>query len=401
MCDTVVVVRPDGVLFAKNSDRDPNEAQILDWQPRRNHASRAALRCTWIEIPQVGQTHAVLLSRPYWMWGAEMGVNEHGVAIGNEAVFTNQRYARSGLTGMDLVRLGLERSNSANQAAQVILALLDRYGQGGPCGLENSRLTYHNSFLIADPRRAFVLETAGKHWALEEVHSVRSISNGLTIPGFAERYRDRIRSRIAAGEARRCRTQDLAESAETPADMMRLLRDHGPPEPGRPAVVPRYSMLNGALGAPCVHAGGYVAATQTTASWVSRLRPEGSHHWATATAAPCCSLFKPVRIDQPLDVGFDAGSSYDPRVYWWRHERLHRLFDRDPELFGSIFLPQRDKIESRWRADPPEPGAAFAEALLLLEQWTAKLESTPAEDRRPGFVRRYWARRDRRAGLWE
>ena len=115
MCDTLVVTSPaagDGVtLFAKNSDREPNEAHCLLLAPAADHAAGNRLRCTYIEIEQVPHTYAVALAKPFWIWGAEMGVNEHGVAIGNEAVFTKEPYAKAGgLLGMDLLRLGLERA---------------------------------------------------------------------------------------------------------------------------------------------------------------------------------------------------------------------------------------------------------------------------------------------------
>lgn len=393
MCDTAVVVGRRGVLFAKNSDRDVNEAQVLDWQPRGRFAPGAKLRCTWIEIPQVAETHAVLLSRPFWMWGAEIGSNEHGVTIGNEAVFTHEPYAETGLTGMDLLRLGLERGASAREAVEVIVALLETHGQGGGCGLENPGFTYHNSFIVADPERAFVLETAARASAVEQVQGARSISNGLTIESFARAHGNRLRTRVSGARRRRARSTELASKALGAADMMSLLRDHGA---GRRW--PRYRWLNGAMSSPCVHAGGVFVRSQTAASWVAELSTRRVRHWATATAAPCLSLFKPVAVDQPVDLGPAPDDHDDGASLWWRHEALHRRVQREPERLAMRFLPERDATEARWLAHPPPSDVAFKEGDALLERWMRQI-GPPVADRRPSWVRRVWSRRNARAGL--
>jgi hypothetical protein len=389
----MAIVRPGEVLFAKNSDRDPNEPQLLDWQPAQEHGAGQTLRCTWVEIPQARRTHAVLLSRPFWMWGAEMGANEHGVVAGNEAVFTRRRYARTGLTGMDLVRLALERAETARVACDVIRGLLAEHGQGGGCGLESKRFTYHNSFLIADPGEAYVLETSDRESAVERVVGARSISNGLTIPGFAERYSDLIKTRVSACRARQARTQALAARAWGPRELFAILRDHGN------GPWPTYSWINGGLGTPCVHAGGLLAASQTTASWVAVLRPSGSLHWVTGTSAPCTGLFKPVRVDDPLPLRQAATDRADSVSLWWRHERFSRRALANPAQTMALFEKERDRVEERWLADPPGAGDAFAEGDRLLGEWCGRVATSPAADVRPWWVRRYWARRNRWAGL--
>lgn len=64
-------------------------------------------KCTYIKIEQVAHTHAVVLSKPAWMWGAEMGANEHQVCIGNEAVWGRESAdGEEALLGMDLLRWG-------------------------------------------------------------------------------------------------------------------------------------------------------------------------------------------------------------------------------------------------------------------------------------------------------
>ncbi|XP_040078473.1 secernin-2 isoform X1 [Ixodes scapularis] len=187
-CDTFVVLPPatkNGcIVFGKNSDRPAGEVQEVVYVPRTVHGADAKLQCTYIEVDQVAETSAVMLSKPAWMWGAEMGANEHGVCIGNEAVFTHLNGSDDNterLLGMDLVRLGLERGKTARESLDVVVALLEKHGQGGPCS-DTMPFTYHNSFLIADRTEAWVLETAGKLWAAEQVTSgCRNISNCLSI----------------------------------------------------------------------------------------------------------------------------------------------------------------------------------------------------------------------------
>jgi dipeptidase len=395
VCDTLVSLTVDGVLFAKNSDRDPNEAQVPRWYPARDHAS-GDVECTWISIPQVARTNAVVLSQPWWMWGAEMGANEHGVVIGNEAVFTNQPLGGPALLGMDLLRLALERAATAHEAVGVIVELLERYGQGGPCSHEKPGFSYHNSFLVADPAGAIVLETAGSHWATERVVGAgRSISNGLTIAGFAEKFTSTTEARNISCTARRARTQPAAEAAVDPADMFAALRDHG-------GAMPVWSETDGAMAAPCVHAGGSVSSSQSTASWVSDLRSDPLH-WVTATSAPCTSTFHPVWVDRPIDptvvFGPDPTNRYDPASRWWTHELLHRRVLRDHGVAVTLFAGARDRLEREWLASPPDSADAFVRSADAEQRWLAELVAANLDDVRPEWLREVWRRLDDAAGL--
>ena len=146
-----------------------------------------------------------------------------------------------------------------------------------------------------------------------------------------------------------------------------------------------------------MHAGGVVAASQTTASWVAELSANAVRHWVTGTAAPCTGLFKPVRVDEPLDLGAAPTDRADSSSLWWRHERLHRRVMRDPARLRPLFTAERDAVEAGWFAAPPEPRAAFDTGDRLLAEWTARVAAVAGPDTRPRWVRRYWRIRDRRA----
>jgi secernin len=379
MCDTVVSVANGEVLFAKNSDRDANEAQLLEWHPARDLASDN-LRCTWRSIPQVEHTAAIVISRPYWMWGAEMGANEHGVVIGNEAVFTKALLDPDGLLGMDLLRLGLERSTSAEEAVQVIRSLCARYGQGGRMGYDDADFSYSSSFLVADRSGAFVLETAGRESVVEAItEGTRAISNQLTIAPFADRYDDHWRAEIARSDTRRACMERLA--GPSARAMAEALRHHEQD-------APRYHPISGAMAEPCMHAGGLFANSQTVASWISRLTPDAIEHFATATSAPCLSAFKPIAIDTPVDVGQPTGLA-DMNSTWWRFEQLHRALIGNPQA-RRAWQRERDDWERRtFDQQWPSSADAFAAWHMLV----ASQSPVPSNDERPAIVRRHWQQR--------
>lgn len=356
MCDTIVAASSatkDGALwFGKNSDREPGEAQVVEFHPRRQHEKGAILECTWMSIPQAEQTYEIALSRPFWMWGAEMGVNEFGVTIGNQAVFTRFEVAESGLTGMDLLRLALERSKTARQATELIVEFIEEFGQGGRCGYRHKNFRYHSSFVIADADEAWILETAGPYWATRRVREVWALSNALSLGtdfdevadgaedyarkkgwtkkgddfDFAAAFCDFSMDILSGARARRrCNMEGLNANSGNlgQEDFLAALRCHDGREP----------WAGWRLTAPCAHASWQPTRTsgQTVGSLLGRLHKEGSNHWMTGTSAPCLSVFKPIVLrGAPVDVGPSPGSRFDGESLFWRHERLHRriLLDR-------------------------------------------------------------------------
>src|SRR5574341_2127772 len=199
MCDTWValsdVTLSQNVIFGKNSDRPIFDCQPLVFAPRKEWPANSYMQTEYIELPQAEVTYAHLGSRPYWCWGYEEEINEYGVVIGNEAIFTKTfrdavetlkegRQPELGLLGMDLIRLALDRSQTARHAVQVMGELIERCGQFGSGVPTKSHQEggYDNSFIIADPHEAWVLEAVGKRWAARcTSHGYASISNQPSI----------------------------------------------------------------------------------------------------------------------------------------------------------------------------------------------------------------------------
>ena len=440
MCDTFVALanatRDGSVIFGKNSDRDPNEAQEVVLIPHAVHPEGAEVQLTYISIPQVRETNAVLLSKPFWIWGAEMGANEHGVVIGNEAVFTKVPYDKEpGLIGMDFLRLALERAATADEALDVMIDLLEKYGQGGNHGLLHE-IYYHNSCLIADHETAWVFETAGKHWAAERVQDVRSISNIITIGNHWDRasedlvsfavskgwckseadfdfgacYSDFLYSTFAAGRHRFCQTRDSLRANLGQIDVpfaMHLLRDHG-----LSASDEDWQPGKGLTGAEvCMHASfGPVRISQTAGSMVSHLTQNGDTHWLTGTAAPCTSTFKPVWFDGGLpDLGPAPTGTYDARTLWWQHENLHREILRDYAIRINALKPLQAELETAFIEGLPDPAKVSAEDRRVYTQEcfakTAQMEGgvlqmvreLPEASFRPPLDQLAWRKFDREA----
>lgn len=424
------------MLFGKNSDRQRNEAQTIEYFPSAEYEPDTGFACTYITIPQVRRTHAVLLCRPFWIWGAEMGANEHGVVIGNEGLHARSRAPEdNALIGMDLLRLALERASTASEAVEVITTLLERHGQGGNSG----HLTpsyYNNGFMVADAGEAFVLETIGREWLVKRVHDAHAISNRYSIdrevhrvsaglpalirdsgwsaetePNYAAVIADPHREHIGNASARRACSMSLLHARSGRlgvTDMMNILRDHGSGDSNHPEW--RIECTN--TRTLCMHAGAEDRPGQTIGSMVSQLHHSDAVHWVTGTAAPCTSIFKPVLMDVPLPPhGPRPTDRFDSRTLWWRHERLHRAATLGN--FGQFLddiRQERDALEADFHARVKtvlHGGSAsvrlqvvaecWNEAMRMEDSWYERIDGRSAsEDAEYTFA---WERMNQLAGI--
>jgi len=420
MCDTCGI-GPErtgsGIsIFGKNSDREADETQLVVSVPSQTYPGKEELRCTYLTIPQAGRTFAMVLSKPFWLWGAEMGVNEKGVAIGNEALFTRVRPEKTpGLIGMDLLRLALERSATAGDAAQIMIELLQKYGQAGPCGYRDKKFTYMNSFIIMDRQDIIKLETAGRDYALARAADQAVISNGITLARDWDasslkagedfsKFSDPLITYFSGSAFRKERNQDTilqARSGIGATDVFALLRDHFGTAPGR-----------GFNRDVCMHASDpLIRKSQTTGSLVVELHPDDQFRiFVTGGSAPCLTAFKPFIPAAPFgDLGVGEGR-YGDQSYWWRHEAFHVNAMLRYETVSPLVQKSIQDEESQWTAHLPAHRWDSADSLLSEISRRAFRESGDREKAmmaRMGKMKKtasrfaswFWTRTARRAGV--
>lgn len=426
MCDSFAALPPatrdKTTIFAKSADCQINEAHALVHLPRRSHIPGEALRATHRVIPQAAETYEAIISKSFWTWGAEIGVNEYGVSIGNEAVFTTLQKGETaeGLMVIDMLRIGLERGRSAREAVDAIVDVLVNFGQGGNCELTGNS-HFDGSYLIVDPNEAWVLETAGREWAARKLtDSVGSISNVLSLDDswelsslnerkhWANSYTiEDIVPKIGSRERQACSYNGLA--AERGNINVRtffdVLRQHD--DGYDPATAAAHTNI-------CLHAGpGEYRQWQACGAMVTEVNTDGDIiAWATGTSGNCLSIFKPLflGIDLP-DMGPYPTEHFDPRALWWKHELLHRRamagFDdvvpeirRDFDALEDEFLAAAPSVMKGTSQEKKEfVDDCFRRAESVTQAWIERLCAGPELRFNDADYGAMWQKYNAQAGL--
>lgn len=326
MCDTFGVINNKYALFAKNSDRSPNEPQVIQFI-RRHKNKNKKLKTTYIEIDEVEEVYSILISRPSWLWGCEMGVNEYGLCIGNEAIFTKGKYNKTGLTGMDLVRLALERCKTSKEAKDLIIELIKKYNQGGNCGYDHN-FYYDNSFLIMDRNNIYVLETSKDKFNYKK-KDMWSISNLVTLDN-SNIKEDKLYRYFSGSNIRNKLVKDKLNKDIDVLDAFNILRLHNS----------NNYIKKGSVKSVCMHAGGIVG-DHTTSSMVIKV-DKNIDIYFTGTSLPCKSVFKQFRFNDK--VLYPVMLDNNPK-YWYEQEFIKRKIDS--KKISSNYYQKREEYEQR------------------------------------------------------
>lgn len=431
MCDTWVALRDvtssGSVIFAKNSDRPIFDCQPLSLSPRASWPAGAVVQLEYLALPQVAETYATLGAGPYWCWGYESGVNEHRVAIGNEAIFTRTYHELAaasregerpplGVLGMDLIRLALERSRTAAQAVETMGRIVEQHGQFGSAvpGKDHAAGGYDNAFIVADPAEAWVFEALGRRWVARRVPSgSASISNQVSARGawdagsadlaeyartqgwwpaaapldVAQAYGSETVPRQVS-QIRAARSQELLAKRHgriTEQWMMRIARDH---YEGTFLRGPAFDPANPDFHTLCMHVSPADFTWGNTASGcVVELRdaPDAPLVFWWTPGPPCNGCYVPffvhgTRLPEIVSRAGTAGKrtvappdapidTWAPDSYWWLFRELIDRVKGDAVRSLPGYYQRRNRLV-RARFDPLEQAFA-AETPAVLERYAA------------------------------
>ncbi|MDP2425163.1 MAG: hypothetical protein U1C51_02455 [Candidatus Izemoplasmatales bacterium] len=383
MCDTLIKRDESSFLFGKNSDRSANEPNLYLFIKGQVQTSKV-LETTYIQIPQALKTFDVLLVQPSWMWGAEMGINQYGVVIGNEAIFTKTKPPKKpALLGMDLLRLALERSISAKDAINCMISLLETHGQGGNGGFDR-HLHYDNTFIVADSANAFVLEMIGSMWAYKQIHDHANISNRIFLlstvdqsslqnQAFSKSTSNPLFTFFSGSSARyqtiHCELEN--ETIQSTADLIQLLSSHQESD-----VSTLYT--KGSSKSVCMHKS--LLGDHTTASMIVNADIVQTTIWLSNGSTPCLSLYLPTYFGVVSSCVFD--NKQDALDYWLKREFIKRAIYAK-QINQESYLKKRNELQKmflleeeslRLKGATLEEYAKFQEQCGLLEQaWVEEL----------------------------
>lgn len=308
MCDSMICKDGNSFIFAKNSDRDPSEVQIVQYvKGDEGLSSKTQLehlpkyeKYQWPKLLEVASKYEnkykALISRPIWIWGAEMGVNEKGLTIGNEALFSKQKSEKEGLLGMDILRLALHNCATTQEALSFIGSLLEEYGQGGN-GSYSGSLYYQNGFLISDGKTAAILESSARNYVIKDIKDIATISNAYSIRDsydggnikpldFKKEYESKFFTFFTKGDWRQATTERLIkEGGCSWQTMAKTLRYNSG----------TIDKLNRTMKSICLDAKG-LATSRTTNSMIVEYINQKPIVWFTATSFPIFSPFIPFGV---------------------------------------------------------------------------------------------------------
>jgi dipeptidase len=342
--------------------------------------------------------------------------------MGEEAVFTTEMTEeKDGIIGPDLMRLGLERAKNCREAIDIMTALLEEYGQGGSAELKGNS-HFDSSFLMSDTSDAYILETAGRKWAVKKIEDFDSISNMLGIPtnwttcsvasgttkiDWAKTFSLPEVPPTLGSPDRQCYTYDRLKEVKgqiTAQTMFKIMRHHN--DGYHPATADAHRNI-------CVHAG-----PQDNRWWqadgvmVTDVSEHGALIWVTGTSGNCISIFKPIFMGINLpEIGPAPTEHFDPSCLWWKHELLHRRAMADFDNLVPEIRRDFDALENEFVAESGSMKKStldekrdfmeycFHKSMHATETWISRLRARTDLTFKDATYKSMWRKFNAEAGL--